>query len=538
MHGLGPVTHGRRAQAQVLDEPHDPLTVLGLHALPGGEELVADVADGLAVPAHHRVGVEVLLGRHGDHQAAGDILRQADDLIGEPGHVLLAHIGQQKVDLIVARLGLEALGRAGDAAAVQGLVQVDHLDQLVLHGAGLLHAVVLSGQGGGADQGVAHAHLAAAVGLAVIAGEPLHHHAGELILAVEEDVLVGDEHVVQDHQGLLAAELGVAHVDGGVLLQLPGIAGLTAVDHVHALGVGGAGEGNCPVLVRLTHGDGGHEDVPVGVDGAGLVALGTADHDAVRAALHHVDVHVRVSLLAGGLGPVALGIGHGAVHGQVVVLDEGQELLEVLVVVGAVLLVDLIGGGEHGVEGVHAHAALEAGSGLLAQQTLHLHLVDQILGGLMQVGEAVDGVARQAGLHRHQVRILGILGQGVGHGHAVDGGADHGVIHPVVDLLPEHVHPGVQLPQALNILLGGHQCHFFFPPRKNGGLFSIRFGRAPPARNTSARAIGRGSLAVRGRGETGEAPPAAEQASRFRGSSAICGPVRAGNRIAATVKIP
>ena len=189
------------------------------------------------------------------------------------------------------------------------------------------------------------------------------------------------------------------------------------------------------------------------------------------AALHHMDVHVRVRLLAGGLGPVALGVGHGAVHRQVVVLDEGQELLEVLVIVGAVLLVDLIGGGEHGVEGVHAHAALEAGSGLLAQQALHLHLVDQVLGGLVQVGEAVDGVARQAGLHGHQVRILGILGQGIGHGHAVDGGTDHGVIHPVLDLLPEHIHPGLQLAQALNILLCSHQCHFFFPPQKNGGLF-------------------------------------------------------------------
>ena len=36
-------------------------------------------------------------------------------------------------------------------------------------------------------------------------------------------------------------------------------------------------------------------------------------------------------------------------------------------------------------------------------------------------------------------------------------------------------------------------------------------------------------------GETGEAPPAAEKASRFRGSGAIGGPARPGNRFAATV---
>ena len=186
------------------------------------------------------------------------------------------------------------------------------------------------------------------------------------------------------------------------------------------------------------------------------MALGTADHNAVGAPLHDMHVHVGISLLAGSLGPVTLGVGHGAVHGQVVVLDHGQELLEVLMIVGAVLLVNLVGAGEHGVEGIHAHAALEAGSGLLAKQTLHLHLVHQVLGGLVQVGEAVDGVAGQAGLHGHQVRVLGVLSQGIGHGDAVDGGTDHGVIHPVLDLLAEHVHPGVQLAQAVNVFLCGH----------------------------------------------------------------------------------
>ena len=81
----------------------------------------------------------------------------------------------------------------------------------------------------------------------------------------------------------------------------------------------------------------------------------------------------------------------------------------------------------------------------MAQQPLHLHLLHQIVCGLVQVGKAVDLVAGQAGGGGHQLLILGILGQCVGHGHAVDGGTDHRVIHPVVDLLAEHVHPGVQL---------------------------------------------------------------------------------------------
>ena len=95
----------------------------------------------------------------------------------------------------------------------------------------------------------------------------------------------------------------------------------------------------------------------------------------------------------GSLAAVALGVGHGAVHRQVVVLHVDEELLEILVVVGAVLLIDLVGGGIDGVEGVHAHAALEAASRLLTQQSLHLYLFHQILAGLVEVGKAVDFVA-------------------------------------------------------------------------------------------------------------------------------------------------
>ena len=250
-------------------------------------------------------------------------------------------------------------------------------------------------------------------------------------------------------------------------------------------------------------------------------------------------VHVGIGLIVGGLGAVALGVGHGAVHGEVVVLHHGQELLEVLMIVGAVLLVHLKGGGEHRVERVHAHAALEAAGGLLAQQALHLHLVDEVLGGLVQVGEAVDGVARQAGLHRHQVGILGVLGQSVGHGHAVDGRADHGVVHPVLNLLPEHIHPGIQFAQALYILLCGHQCHFFFSSSKKWGSFTfqcvpseLRLPGTPwPA------PLGAAPSPCEGEGEPGSLDPPLAALRRFRGSGAICGPVRAGNRIAATVEI-
>ena len=351
-----------------------------------------------------------------------------------------------------------ALGGAGDAAAVQRLVEMGHLDELVLDVAGLGSAVVVGGHGGRADQHVAHAHLTAAVALAVITGEALHQHAGELRLAVEEDAVIGNEHVVEHRQGLHTAELGVAHVHLGVF-QLAGIAALTAHDQEQAGSVQRDGEGNGIVLVLGAHGDGGHHDDLVRVQDAGLVRLGAADHDAVGTALHHPQEQVGVILRVRGLAAVALGVGHGAVHGQVVVLHHGQELLEILMVVGAVLLVDLIGGGEHGVEGVHTHAALEAGGGHLAAQALHLHLVAQVVGGLMDMCKTVDPLSGIGGDHGHQILILRHLRQIIGHADRVQGRTQDGVLGGILDLLAEHVDLHIDLLDGFDILLACHKCH-------------------------------------------------------------------------------
>ena len=89
---------------------------------------------------------EVLRRRHGDHEAAGDVLGEAGDLVGEAGHVLLADVGQQHVDLVVAGRHLDALVGAGEAAREERLVEVRHLDELVLDVAGLGGAVHVGGQ--------------------------------------------------------------------------------------------------------------------------------------------------------------------------------------------------------------------------------------------------------------------------------------------------------------------------------------------------------------------------------------------------------
>ena len=125
-------------------------------------------------------------------------------------------------------------------------------------------------------------------------------------------------------------------------------------------------------------------------------------------------------------------------------------------VLGAASLVDLVGGGEYSVHSVHAYAALEAGCSLLTEQTLHLNLLDQVVSGLMHVGEAVDLLAGDVGGSSHQILILRVLSQLVGSGEGVQGRTDNRVVNRILYLLAEHIQVEVQLAQGLNVLVFGH----------------------------------------------------------------------------------
>ena len=79
--------------------------------------------------------------------------------------------------------------------------------------------------------------------------------------------------------------------------------------------------------------------------------------------------------------------------------------------------------------------------------------------------------------------------------------------------------------------VGSPQKHGFCGERRKKRS-AVRFRRRRKRiKRSFFRRGGRG-----GRGESGEAPPAADEANRFRGSGAIGGPNRAGNRNAATVQ--
>jgi hypothetical protein len=137
---------------------------------------------------------------------------------------MLADVGDHVVALPDAGFHFLRLVGRGDAGAVDGLVLVGHLDQFVADVRGFFHPVVVGDGRGRADQHVAYARLAD-VAAAVIAGEAFDQQGGEVILAVHEDVVVGDEDVAEDHHRFLAAVAGVAYVQPA-FFHAPRVAGL------------------------------------------------------------------------------------------------------------------------------------------------------------------------------------------------------------------------------------------------------------------------------------------------------------------------
>ena len=311
-----------------------------------------------------------------------------------------------------------------------------------------VHAVVVGDRRRGADQHVADAGLAH-VAAAVIGGEALDEHGGELHLAVHEDVLPGHEDVVEDDHRLLAAELPVARVDLAAL-HAARVAGLAAVDVGDARGVDRHGADDRVVLVGLAEAHGRHHEQPVRVDAAGLVGLGAPEVDALRRAPADAHEQVGVGLLVGRLAAVALEVGHGAADDEVAPLHGRDEADEARVVGRAVLLVDLEGDRVQRVDRVHADAALEAGAGELAEPALHLVLQHQVVGAAGHVQEAVDALAGVGRDRRPELRIA--HGQVVGLGHRVDRRPDHRVIDRLRHQLAEQEDPQLPAPQALDVL--------------------------------------------------------------------------------------
>lgn len=172
----------------------------------------------------------------------------------------------------------------------------------------------------------------------------------------------------------MPAERGITHVHGAAF-QFSRIAGLAAQNVNDPLGVARDGKRDCIVLVVGAHGQRRHDNDLVRENGAGLVGLGSTHDDPVRAALYHAEEHIGVRLLAGAQATVSFHVGHRTVAHQIVLLDVAKIVHEATVVPGGKSLVHLKGRALQRVEGVPSDAALEAGTGFLAQDAQRLDLV-------------------------------------------------------------------------------------------------------------------------------------------------------------------
>ena len=335
-----------------------------------------------------------------------------------------------------------------------------HLNDLILDVRSLCTACHLNCQLRSANQNVAYANLAAAVRLTMITSETLYHHAGKCSLAIQENHVVRDKYAVENNQNFVSAVLLVANVNVIVFLGLAGVAGLTAQNQRDAFCIGRARKGNGIVLIAFAHGNGRHNQNIMAVQVTGLMCLCTGDIYTVRRALYHVQEQIRICLLRRRQTAVALNVGHCAVNRQVLILNHRPELLEVLVVLGAACFIGFIGGGVHSICCVHADTALETSCGLLTKQTLHLYLLNQVIGGLMQMGKTVYLVAGQVGGCSHQIFILRILCQLIGCCERIQGRTNNRIVYHVFYSLAEAIQLQMQLAQRFDVLFFGHHNRF------------------------------------------------------------------------------
>jgi hypothetical protein len=128
---------------------------------------------------------------------------------------------------------------------------MDHLGHLVPHMGPLGRALDLGQIADGAGEHIHQAGLAGPVVGPVVGGKTVDQAAGEIGLAVEEDAIVGHEHIFEGDHGLPAhgAEARLAHIDALQLVPAV-VAGLPAEDQGDAGRIDGHGADNGIILWR------------------------------------------------------------------------------------------------------------------------------------------------------------------------------------------------------------------------------------------------------------------------------------------------
>ena len=142
----------------------------------------------------------------------------------------------------------------------------------------------------------------------MVSSEALHKLLRKADLAVHEDQVIGDKHVVEDdgsllptysvrrappfselvrgaRRGITRTKLAVALVYvGAVDFQRARVARLPAIDVRQASRINRHSADRGVVLVTLNHAAARHSEQPVGVDSACLMHFGATDHNTVDTA--------------------------------------------------------------------------------------------------------------------------------------------------------------------------------------------------------------------------------------------------------------
>lgn len=236
----------------------------------------------------------------------------------------------------------------------------------------------------------------------------------------------------------MTAELAVAHVDF-TPLHLPCVAGLAAVNVEDPISIRRGDEADGIVGIVSGHGQRGHDENPVGVEGPRLVGLCSPDNDSVFPPFNHPKKEVGICLPVRGKAPVPLGICHGAVDGQIVFLHHEEKFLEPFMIRGAQFCVHFEGDAVHGIDGVHADAPLKARRRLLPHEALHLHFLDEVFRAPVKVAEPVDFVACQVRCGRHEFFVERVLGERVGHCDGIHGRTDDRMIDGIFHELSQKI---------------------------------------------------------------------------------------------------
>ena len=349
-----------------------------------------------------------------------------------------AGVGQDLIgNLLAGGEFLAAVSRAL-AGSKDQLSSLDDIAQLVTD-MGLLGDVVdLGHQSGLGSNDLGNGSLTAGVGMTMIMGEHQSQVAGIaadafLLAAIHEHAGIGNEHVVEDGQGLYVADLCEGSFQTGSLMMLTGQS-----HQLDAVPVSGQGKGHGIVAILCIHELGGQGDNLVHIGGAGVTDLRAADDDALsRSAVDVNAVHVRIhdveELVGIGLHmgslifrvPGTLYVSLCAVADQIPLLAVLDVLLETVMILGAAGLVAVIGDGEQGVEGIGAHAALHAAAHAMADQPGHELLLQKIFHRLVNVGRTVMHGA--VGVFDHtDVCVIGVVGGVVALLHDI-GAADNPV---------------------------------------------------------------------------------------------------------------